>query len=509
MIIERRKNASRNIISGFAFKLFQTLTPFLIRTVMIYKLGMEYVGLDSLFVSILHVLNLAEMGVGSAMVYSMYKPIAADESGKIRSLLNLYKKYYRIIGLIVLLSGLAILPILPKLIKENVPDGLNLYVLYLINLASTVLSYWLFAYRNSLLMAHQRTDKTNIIQLIAYGFRYGLQFVALMVFRSIYLYFMAVLASQFLNNIAILIVTKRLYPDYDPTGSVEPEEKKAINTHIKDLFTAKLGGTITNSADTVVISAFLGLTVLAEYNNYYYVISAIIGFITIILQSCLAGIGNSIVVDSLDKIYNDFKKFSMLMHWVIGYCTVGLFCLLQPFMKIWVHEANMLEDPIAILLCVYFYILEVAVVWATYKDAGGIWHKDRFRPLVVTAVNLSLNLLSVNFFGLYGVIISTLVSYLFVGMPWMLSNVFKYVFKTKPTDYLLREVYYLLVTAAVCVLTYLVCGLIKLENIYGFLIKGVVLTVVSNLLFALAFFKLKEFSEVKRIFTRFLKKKNE
>jgi len=212
MKIERRKNAKRNIISGIYLKTFQTLVPFLLRSVMIYKMGMDYVGLDSLFVSVLHVLNLAELGVGNAMVYSMYHPISVDDGKKINALLHLYKKYYRIIGLIVLVAGSLLTPFIDHLISGSVPAGVNIYILYYINLLATVLSYWMFAYKNSLLMAHQRTDITNKINLFSFVIRYSLQFLSLFVFRNIYGYFISILISQLAANLLTFYITSKMYP---------------------------------------------------------------------------------------------------------------------------------------------------------------------------------------------------------------------------------------------------------------------------------------------------------
>lgn len=156
--IERTKNATRNIIFGVILKVYQILVPFLMRTAMIYLMGVQYLGLNSLFASVLQVLNLAELGVGSAMIYSMYKPIAEDNNTAICALMKLYRTYYRIIGFIIAAVGLALTPFIPKLISGDVPQGINIYVLYLLNLGATVLSYWLFAYKNSILQAHQRVD---------------------------------------------------------------------------------------------------------------------------------------------------------------------------------------------------------------------------------------------------------------------------------------------------------------------------------------------------------------
>lgn len=497
MKIERKKNAVRNIFTGVILRLLQTIVPFLLRSVMIFRIGIEYVGLDSLFTSILHVLNLVEMGVGSAMIYSMYKPIAMDEECKICSLLNLYRKYYRIIGAVILLVGLGVIPILRKLISGDVPPNVNIYYLYLINLCATVLSYWLFAYKNSLLIAHQRNDIINVINIISYGVRYGGQFVALLLFKNIYLYFVALLFSQLLANVITVCVTNVHFPQYKPKGDLNKGEKESINRRIKDIFIAKLGGTITNSADTLVISAFLGLEILAKYNNYYCVLVAVIGFVTIVLQSCLGGIGNSLVVDAPEKKYKNFEVFSMMLTWIIGYCTAGIFCLIQPFMVLWVKEKNVLNEEFVVLLAIYFCVLETGVIWSTYKDAGGIWHKDRYRPLVVTIVNLCLNLIMVNYWGLYGVVLSTVISYVVVGMPWIIYNLFSTLFCRNATSYVLKVFYGFLTTFIACVVSKFACGFINVEGVWGIVYKGLIVTLVSNMVFWGMFFKREEFDAMK------------
>ena len=91
MRIERSKNAARNIVFGVTMKLYQILIPFIMRTIIIYFLGMEYAGLNSLFSSVLQILNLAELGVGSAMIFSMYEPIAKDDKIQICALMRLYR----------------------------------------------------------------------------------------------------------------------------------------------------------------------------------------------------------------------------------------------------------------------------------------------------------------------------------------------------------------------------------------------------------------------------------
>lgn len=274
--MNRKKNATRNIIFGTCLKLYQIVVPFLMRTIMIYFMGVQYLGLNSLFTSVLQVLNLAELGVGSAMVYSMYKPVAEHDNNTICALMGLYRKYYRIIGMVVLAAGCVIIPFVPHLIKSDVPEGINIYVLYVMNLLATVFTYWLYAYKNSILQAYQRNDIVSKVTIITDTIKYILQIFTIVFLKNYYMYVLVLILLQIASNIITAAVVTRMYPEYRCKGSLPKEEVAQINSRIRDLFTSKIGAVIVNSADTVVISAFLGLTVLAIYQNYFFIISSVI-----------------------------------------------------------------------------------------------------------------------------------------------------------------------------------------------------------------------------------------
>ena len=183
--MKRTRNAVRNVIFGGLLKGYQILVPFIMRTLLIRYLGMEYLGLNSLFTSILQILNLAELGVGSALGYSMYAPIAEGKKDEICALLSLYRRYYRLIGLGIFLAGIVLLPFLPSLVKtDSIPPDVDLYVLYLLHLGACVISYWLFAYKNSLLAAHQRSDLANKADLAVRTLQYLIQAGLLVCFRN-------------------------------------------------------------------------------------------------------------------------------------------------------------------------------------------------------------------------------------------------------------------------------------------------------------------------------------
>lgn len=503
MRFDKTRNASKNIVFGIILKVYHIIVPFLMRTAMIYLLGVQYVGLDGLFASILSVLNLAELGVGSAMIYSMYKPIAEDDSKTICALMRLYKIYYRIIGLIVLCGGLILCPYIPKLISGDVPDGLNVYVLYLLNLAATVLSYWLFAYKSCLLQAHQRSDVISKITLIAHTVRYLLQLVFLFAFKNYYYYLIVALVTQLLINIFTAVVADRLFPQYKAVGVLPKPVKDGINRKIKDLFTAKIGAVIVDSVDTIVISAFLGLSILGIYQNYFYIVTALTGIINIVMTSCMAGIGNSLVTENENKVFGDFKTFNFIISWIAGFCTAALLVLYQPFMNLWVGSENMFDFGAVICFSAYFCIKQFNTLLNVYKDAAGIWHKDRYRPLVTALSNLAMNLIMVQFWGIYGVLLSTIISMLFIGMPWIINNLFTELFsKNKMLEFLKQIFAYILVIVLLCGVSYLVCSFIDFGGILGIAIRLVLVAVIFNIVYLIIFFKSKEFKNVLKIANR-------
>lgn len=494
--IERTKNASRNIFFGVILKIYQILVPFLMRTAMIYLMGVQYLGLNSLFTSVLQVLNLAELGVGSAMVYSMYKPIAEDDEITICALMKLYRTYYRVIGLVIAVVGCFLTPFIPYLIKSDVPAGINIYILYLLNLGATVLSYWLFAYKNSILQANQRTDVVSRVTLVTSTVQYGLQIAVLWIFHNYYLYVIVALATQALTNIVTAVCANKLYPQFKPKGKLPKTEVEAINKRVRDLFTAKLGGVVVNSADTIVVSAFLGLTVLAVYQNYYFILISVIGFIAVIFTACTAGIGNSLIVETKEKNFNDLNKFTFLVSWIAGICSCCFLGIYQPFMRLWAGDDLLLPFSAVICLVVYYYIYEINQLLNLYKDAGGIWHEDRFRPLVTAIANVSMNLIMVQFWGIYGVLLSTVLSMMFVGMPWLFHNLFTTLFdRSQLWPYLSKLLKYTITAVVSCVIVLLICNFINFGLITTIILRLVVCVAVPFVMYIVLFWRSSEFKQ--------------
>ena len=226
IINSRTNNAKKSILCGFIYKLLSILLPFASRTIIINFLGVEYTGLSRLFTSILSVLSLAELGIGSALIFSMYKPISEDDINKVNAFLYFYRKCYRIIGFIVFGIGIVLLPFIKYLISGDAPDNINVYVLFLIYLFQSISSYFLFAYKGSILTATQRNDIKSNISTIVLLLKEVVQLISIIIFRNYYFYALALPSFTILENVIINIFFKKLYPEIRPCGNILESEKK-------------------------------------------------------------------------------------------------------------------------------------------------------------------------------------------------------------------------------------------------------------------------------------------
>lgn len=490
--MDRTKSTVRNIKWGMINKVIGILLPFLTRSVLIYKLGSEYVGLNSLFTSILQILSLTELGLGSAITYSLYRPIAEDDVSLICSLLKLYKKIYRYIGVAIILMGVVLTPFLQKLIHGNCPQDINLYILYVMYITNTAVSYLLFAYRSVLLTAHNRSDITNKIQLCILIFQNISQIVALTLFNSYYFYIAVLITSTIFNNIVVNIITKRIYPLYICAGEVPKEVKGQLKKQVAGIVISKVCAVLRNSFDSIILSAFLGLTLLGKYQNYYFVINALCGFTTIIVTSMTAGVGNRIIKESADSNYNLISKLNYIYMWISGVISISLSCLYQDFIQMWIGSSNLFGLEVVVSMALYFYVMKLSEMIYVVKEASGLWWEDRYRPLIEGLTNLALNIILVRKIGVLGVVYSTIITMFisdFFIMTWI---VFKKYFKKSMKEYFIRQLVYFVRTAFVGGILFVFYGKFwpSIESSYlNFVLKGFTVVCLSNLLFVALSYK--------------------
>ena len=488
--MNRKKNTARGTAFGLVVRVIRTVFPFFIRAIFIRTLGADYLGVNSLFRSVLDVLNMAELGVSSAIMYSMYRPIAEHDTEKICSLMNLFRRYYYVIGLVILGIGHLLIPFLPSLIRDPVPDDINLTVIYLMYLGTNVLSYWLFSYRNILFIAHQRFDIASIVKAIVITGQYSLQIVVLLVFKNYYLFLALYLLSQITINLGTAAVSGKFYPDYRPRGEVSGVEKKEINGKVVDLFTLKIADAVNNSSNQVIVSAFLGLSTLVVFSNYGTVIGGIMSIFSVFFSSTIGGVGNYLVTRGKDDNKQLFYNINHVVMLALAVCCSCFICVCRPFMSLWMGSEFTMGMDYTILFALYLFSQEAQLALLLFKDAGGMWKKDKVRTLVITGMNLGLSIILSQVIGLYGVLISTVFSLLVIGLPWLARNVEEGLLSIDIHRFILKTAVYVLVTVLCCTVSYMAsCQVVPGHAVTEILVKLLIAAAISSSLFVLCFWR--------------------
>lgn len=497
MIKSRVSYTKRNIFTGFIKQVIHLILAFVIRTAIIYILGAEYQGLNGLFTSILQVLNLTDLGFSTAVTYILYKPIAEENNKVICGIINYLKKVYLRIGIIIFVLGLSVMPFLSHLISGDIPSEVNIYFLFIVYLFNTSISYLLFAYKSTLLTAMQRQDAVNNVYTITNTITNFLQLFAVLIFKNYYAYICLMLFGTIVNSILLQFISKKYFPKVIPDGDIEPKIQKELTKQIKAVFIGKISDVARNSFDNIVLSMLLGLVVVTIYDNYYYIYNALYGVMAIIIHGIMASVGNSIAIESVDKNYKDLQKFNFLFMWIVSWCAICMLCLYQPFMIIWMKGRSemLLSDFNMTLFCVYFYTINMTYVRSMYLDGYGLFHECRFTFVAEAILNLILNFVLGNLFGVTGIIIATLLTIFILNFITRTNILFKYYFKRSPMKFYLQHLFYFFVTIVAAILTYYICNFVSIKGIAGLLIQFTICLFVPNLILLIFYFKHSQFKE--------------
>lgn len=413
------------------------------RTVVLYIMGPKYLGLSSLFSSVLSTLSLVEMGFGVALVVHMYKAIADGDEGMICALLNLYRRVFRAVGAFVLVAGVCSMPFLPLLIKGDIPPDLNLYALYLIYLVNTSLTYLLFSYKSSLLYAFQREDILNNVSTVLTVLEYGAQIALVCIFKNYYLYVALFPVFTAAGNLVRSRIVDKMFPNYHCAGEVPAERKRDLYKKVGALAMHKIGMTVSSSLNSAVISASLGLTATAIYGNYNYIATTVITVLTVIYSAMTAGVGNKMQTDTPEKNYQDFMMLSFFNQVMIIFCAGMMLCLYQPFMTLWAGRDLLLSSGAVIVFVLSFSSVQFRKVVLMYKDAQGLWGADKWKPLAGGLTTVAFMVLLAPRFGIAGIVLASVISSVLVEIPWETRVLFKHYFGRPTAGYVKQSIFIL------------------------------------------------------------------
>lgn len=486
----RVKRAAKNIAVGYISNIATAILGFVLRTVFIMRLSDTLLGVNSLYSNILSMLSLAELGIGTAMNYSLYGPMARGETEIIKSYMQLYKKAYRAIALVIACIGLAIVPFLPSIVKgADYLTRTQLTVYYIIFLFNTVSTYFV-SYKYSLCLAEQKDYIQTNALMITKAATVSLQIIVVLFTSNFLLFLLTSAAVQFIQIFVINAYLNKLYP-YLKDKDVMPldeKSKKEVMTKTKALMLHKMGDTARLQTDAIIISSFINVTVVAVVDNYNLIINTISGFVNIIFNSVISGFGNLIATESEDRQFKAFRVYRFFAVWVYGFTAVGFYLLLTPLVKIWLRDDKWLLAPMIIgTVLIDYYFKGERVALMNYKTAAGVYEPDKYLSLIQGAVNLVLSIVLVIKIGLVGVYIGTVVSGLIANVtkPFI---VYKYCFHRSAKGYFIDSFKYILVMMLeLAILLPIRTLVMKNVTIMSFIIMFVIVCIIFNAIF-LAFF---------------------
>lgn len=492
----RTQYVKKNIFYGYSSNMITSILSIVTRTIFVRSLGVDYLGVSGLFSNVLGLLSFSELGIGTAINFSLYKPIAENDDGKIKSLLNLYKKAYRIIALIVAVFGVLLLPFLEYLVNTDIPMS-EIRVFYLVFLFNTVTSYFV-TYKTSYISAIQKNYIVTNAQTIATIVTNFLQIIVLL-FGGDYLLFLIIACIVGVVQKIVLVVyldkKYRILTEKE-CAALDIESKDEIVKNVKALIIHKIGDVAVNQTDNIIISAFISTSMVGFISNYVMISKAIEMFTNSFFSSFTAGFGNMIAKESKDKHQKIFDIYDLLGFWIYGFVLLSFIVLSQAFICLWLGKEMLIDDVTMILYFVAMYFSGITFIPYNFKVAAGRFDEDKWVAFVQAVTNLLVSVFAVKIIGLPGVYVGTIVQRMVVVFVRP-SIVYKYILNKSVLTYYVRLLKRTCLLAVICVGMWWLKNVILCEvTIIRFIIMCFLTLIVPNIIFYLVYRNSEPYKEI-------------
>ena len=502
--MSRTKNSVKNLSYALIGQGIGFVISFIARIFFIQILGREYLGLNGLFTNVLTILSLAELGVGEAITYSLYKPLAEKDTRTCTMLMQVYKKVYNIIGLAILIIGISLTPLLPYIIKNmpNIPYINLIYILFVIN---TAVSYF-FSYKRNLIIADQKRYIATFYRYVAHALFTFLEIVYLVIFKNYIGYLVIMILATLADNIMVSRKANKIYKFLNSKEEIplDEESKKSIIKNTKAMMMHKVGGVVVNSTDNILLSMLVSLDSVGLYSNYFFITNALNSVTTHVFNSLTASVGNLFATSDSKNAYRVFKDIYFLNYFMYSFIAVSLLCLFNPFIDLWVGKDYLFNFDIVCIIVINFYITGMRKSVLTFREASGLFYKDRWKSVFEAIINLVASIILAIYLGTFGVFLGTLISSITVCV-WVEPLVlYKYGFKEKLREYFKLYFMYLIITVIICIITYYLCSFIHLGKFISLILKAVLCLIIPNLINILIFRNLEEYNYFKNLIKKII-----
>lgn len=492
----RTSNSLKTIGVNIFNQILTLALSFVSRTVFLMVLSVDYLGISGLFGDILGMLSLADLGFGTAMSYSMYKPLAEKDYDKLAGLVNFYKRVYRIIAIVITVTGLAIVPFLKYLVNtESEIPNLTLY--YLLYLASTVASY-MVVYKTNVLHADQKgyilgkyTAVFNILKSVC-------MIVFLLLTHNFTVYLLVQVAFTYITNFFNSHIAEKRYPYINKKVKLPKEETKGIFTNMGSVFLYKLAAILINATDNTLISILVSTTAVGYYSNYTMVVNKLTGIVNTFFYSLTASIGNLIAKEGKERRYQIFETMQSVSMILSTFCITCTFFLMEDFITVWVGKEFVMERIVLWALVTNFYFSIVLLPIWVFREATGLYRKTKFVMLITAGVNVITSIILGKIIGLAGIIFATSISRLVTYFWYEPKLLFKEYFGMSCLVYFKEFVKGLCTTALIFVVVHFCTVKIVVDNVAMLFVKAFIVGGISLLMVALIYWRTEGFQMLRK-----------
>lgn len=501
----------KNISYALIGQTIGLLSSFILRMIFVKQLNEDFLGIDSLFTSLVSMLSLAELGIGSAINFSLYKPIHNKDTEKIKSLMLYYKNLYRKIGILIFILGVFLLPFLSKITGDTSVE--NIHFIFFLFVFNSSISYF-YSYKKTLIIADQHRHITIVYRYLFFVLMAVGQSIVLLKYKNYIFYILLMILATFLENFTLSLKADKLYP-YLKSNKIKPIDDKSKGLIKKNAFAMsfhKIGGIVLNSTDNIVISSFIGISTVGMYSNYLLITNALNLIFGQIFSAIIATIGNLGVQSDKEKLKRIFANILMSGFLLVSFSTVMLFMLLNPFISFWLGNKMLLPLSTIILIILNFYVLHIRRVVLTFRDALGLYWYDRYKPIFEASLNILLSIIFVKYLGLNGVFLGTILSMLLTSIwiePYVL---FKYAFNDNIKEYLKKMLLFFIVTAFIAIISFILNlymdSFFNIKNIMKLLVPFFITIIVYLFVILICFHKNENFMEILSTIKKYIKKRN-
>jgi len=500
----RTLNASKNAASALFNKLCVLFLTFVSRKFFIHYIGVEYLGINGLFSNILTLLSMADLGLGTAMNVSLYKPIAENDVKKLSALLNYFKKIYYLIAVAVTIIGLGLVPFLPYIINLDTKIP-HLYVYYMVFVLKNTVSY-LFIYKQSIISADQKNFLVNKIDVYVNVLKVIVQIIIVVLFKNYFMYIFIDFLSVIAHNLAISFIADKHYPFLKEKNELNRKEKRIFFHDMYFAFLYRISGSILGGTDNILISIIVGTIAVGMYSNYYTITYGLENVIMLIFTSLTASVGNLVVTSTANRRYETFKTMQMVGNWLGAFITICLLYLIQDFIVIWLNEDMLLDKYVQIAVVInMYYTICMRPIW-TFREGTGMYRQIGYIMFAAAVVNIVLSIIMGKIWGVGGILIATSIAKFITCFWYEPTFLFKNFFCIKPKYYYFEYLKNVLLTIACGGMCYFPVKIIPSVSILGWLIKAITCTVIVNAVYFIYYYKTAEFANIKEKVLRILKK---